>query len=149
MRNVILVAEKQLESVLPGGELDLCLGLPGAEMKVVEVIGDGLIQWRKRHINENMMMAGVFLVGACRRYAHPAQSEMDGRPRADRRAVFQVHEVNRGTRRRWRRTAALCESGDARERDTTDNKNELKGSGKHEQHLSWRSTTRARPHDLN
>jgi hypothetical protein len=46
MRHVALVAEQQLNRVDPEREVDLRLGLSGAEVQVVEVARDRLVERR-------------------------------------------------------------------------------------------------------
>ena len=57
VRNVILVAEQQLERVLAVLEGDLGLGLAAAEVEMVEVVGDRLIERRQIGIDQQMVMA--------------------------------------------------------------------------------------------
>ena len=109
MRYVVLVAEDELKGVLTGGERDLRLGLPGAEMQVLEVVRNLGVERGRRRVDDQMVMAGVGAVGTRRRDAHAAQPEMDGRLGRYRVAVVEADEVDRGTRRRRRRTAGLPE----------------------------------------
>ena len=73
MRNVILVSQQQLEGVLPVLERDLCLALPAAEMKMIEVVGNRLIERRQLGVNQEMMMAGI-LPSQCRQERAPCFS---------------------------------------------------------------------------
>ena len=59
MRNVSVITQQELQSVLSCGQRNLRLGLSGAEMNVVEVGGDRLIDWRQRSVDEKVMMTGI------------------------------------------------------------------------------------------
>ena len=41
---MVLVAEKELQGMWAGGESDLRLSLPGAEMQMIEIIRDGQVE---------------------------------------------------------------------------------------------------------
>src|SRR5262249_25414691 len=88
-------------------EIHLRLGLPGAVMQVVEVVGDGLIERRQVGIDQQVMMAGVRAVGAGRGDAHAAQAEMNDGFRRDGGTVPQADEIDRSPGRRSRRPAPL------------------------------------------
>ena len=104
---MILVAEYELQRVLAGRKLDLRFGLPGAEVKVVEVVRDRLIEWRQRHIDEDVMMSGVLPVRTRGRDAHATQTEMNHGPGANCGAVLQINKVDQGAWRGWRGSTGL------------------------------------------
>ena len=105
VRNVSLIPQEKLEGVLSGGQVDLSLGLSGAEMQVIEIVWNWLIQWRKLGIDQQMVVPGILPVGARRRHAHPAQSEMNRGPGWKRRAIVEVDEIDRSPCGRRRRSA--------------------------------------------
>jgi len=57
MRNMILVAQEKLQRMRSGRQVQLCLSLPSTEMQMIEIIGDGLIEWRELGINQEMVMS--------------------------------------------------------------------------------------------
>jgi hypothetical protein len=57
--NVILVTHEQLQSVLPWSQGDLSLGLAGAEMQMIEIVGNGLIERWKLGIDQQMVMTRI------------------------------------------------------------------------------------------
>ena len=57
MRDVILITQEKLQRMRSGRQVQLCLRLPGTEMQMVEIIGDGLIEWRELGINQEMVMS--------------------------------------------------------------------------------------------
>ena len=57
MRNMILVSHEQLKRVLAVLERNLGLGLAAAEVKVIEVIRDRLIERRQLGVDQQVMMA--------------------------------------------------------------------------------------------
>src|SRR3984957_13055456 len=71
-------------------------------MHMIFIVRDRLIERRQIRVDQKMMMAGIRFVGTGGRDAHPMQTEMDGRGRPDRRAIFQVDEISRGPWRRGR-----------------------------------------------
>ena len=54
-----LVAKQQLNRVDPERQVDLRLGLPRAEVQVVEVARDRLVERRHRGVDQEMMVAGI------------------------------------------------------------------------------------------
>jgi hypothetical protein len=117
VRDVILVAEDQLQGMLAGGEAHLRLGLSGAEMQMVEVIGDRFVQGRRGRIDDEVVVPGIFPVETGRRHAHVAQPEMDGRLGRQRCSVLDVDEIDRRTRSRRRRSAARLRVRSVTQRD--------------------------------
>src|SRR5271170_2628519 len=74
-------------------------------MKMILIARDGLIERRQFSVDQQMMMAGVRFVRACRRYAHSVQSEMNCRIESDVRAVLEADEIGLCAGGRWRRAA--------------------------------------------
>src|SRR5262245_11411692 len=75
MRDVALVSQNQLKRMLARGKRDLLLGLAIAEMNVVQITWQRLIQRRRRDVNQQVMMARIGLGDARGRNAHVAQAE--------------------------------------------------------------------------
>ena len=87
-------------------ERNLSLALPAAEMEMIEVIWDRLIERRQFGVDKQMMMAGIFAIGASGREAHVFQAEIYGEFRWQDRAFFdRISEINLGAWRRLRRAA--------------------------------------------
>ena len=72
VRDVILVAQQQLQGVLPGLQRHLGFGLAGAEVQMVEVARNRLVERRQIGVDEQMMMARIFPIRARRRDTHVA-----------------------------------------------------------------------------
>ena len=79
VRDVILVAQQQLQGVRSRFERDLGLGLAGAEVEVIEVVGNGLVQRRQLGVDQQVVMARVRAIRAGGCHSHLAQTETDGR----------------------------------------------------------------------
>ena len=62
MRHVVRIAHQQLQRVRSRRQFDHSLRLAEAEMQVVAVVGDRLVQWRHRRIDQQVMMTGVAYV---------------------------------------------------------------------------------------
>ena len=56
MRNVILVAHEELQRVLASFERQLCLGLAGTEMQMVEIVGYGLIEGGQLGVDQEVVV---------------------------------------------------------------------------------------------
>ena len=59
-----------------GLERDGCFGLSGAEMKMIEVVRDRLIERRQVGVDQHMMVPGIRAIRSGRRDAHVLQAEM-------------------------------------------------------------------------
>jgi len=121
MRDVILVPQQQLQRVRSRLERDLGLGLAGAEVEVIEVVGNRLVERRQLGVDQQVVMSRIGAIRAGGRDAHFAQAESDGRLGRNGCAVLEVGEIDLGPRRRWRRPArwlflgqghAACRSAD-------------------------------------
>ncbi len=111
-----LVAHDELKRVLARRECDLRFGLRRAKVKVLEVVGNRLIQRRQRQIDDQMVVAGVRRLRAGRSHAHVAQAEGDLELLRHNRAVLEFHEVDFGPGRRGReivRALSQCSAADA------------------------------------
>jgi hypothetical protein len=62
VRDVVLVTHEQLQGVRARLERNLGLALPGAEVKVVEVVGNRLVERRQLRVDEQMVMTRVLAV---------------------------------------------------------------------------------------
>src|ERR1700735_3100934 len=85
------------------------LGLAGAEMEVVFVVRNWLIEGRQLRVDQEMVMSGIRLVHAGRSNAHLFKSEANREGGGNVRAVVRRHDVDaRAGRRRmarsWRRS---------------------------------------------
>ena len=92
-------------------ERDLGLGLAGAEMQMVKVARDRLVERRQVGVDQQVVMAGVFAVGTGGRYAHVAQAEIERGLGRDGGAVLEIDEIDFGARPRRRRAAGLLTVG--------------------------------------
>jgi hypothetical protein len=97
MRDVVLVAEQELQSVVARGERHFCFGLPRAEMQMVEIVRDRLIERGHRRVDQQMVVAGIRAIGAGGRNSHIPQPEMDDAFRRNGCAIPWVDEVNGST----------------------------------------------------
>ena len=52
MRHMVLVAKEELQDVRAGGESDFGLGLAGAEVQVIEIIRNWLVERRQLGIDQ-------------------------------------------------------------------------------------------------
>src|SRR5271166_1790024 len=77
--------------------------MTGAEVQMIEVTGDGLIERRQLGIDQEVVMAGIFSIGAGGRDVHVAQSEIERELRRHGCAVLEVDEIDFGSRSRARR----------------------------------------------
>ena len=75
VRNMRRVPEQQLERVAAFRQGHGGFGLAGAEMQVVLIVRDRLIERRQRRIDEKMVMSRVRLVHAGRSHTHLLKSE--------------------------------------------------------------------------
>jgi hypothetical protein len=56
VRNVILIPKQQLKRMRTGLQCHLCFGLPGAEVQMIEVIGNGLIERGQFSVYQQVVM---------------------------------------------------------------------------------------------
>ena len=72
---MIFVAEQQLKRVRTKRQSYRRFGLPRSEVKVVEIVRDGLVERWQGRIDQNMMMTRVGLLNSGRCDAHVHQPE--------------------------------------------------------------------------
>ncbi len=96
MCDVIFVTEDKLERMLSEGERNLRLGLPRAKMQVIEIIWNGLIQRREGGVHHQMMVAGIGLFHAGRRYPHVDEAKAYDRLARYVGPIGRVDEINLG-----------------------------------------------------
>ena len=101
MREMPVVSEKELQSVMAWPKRNFGLGLARTEMQVVLVIRNGLIETGKLRVDDQMMMPRIRLRDASRRDPHPHQTEADHGVRRNARALARILEVNFRMGRRW------------------------------------------------
>ena len=94
VRHMIFVGEQKLQRVLPEGKGDGRFRLPGAEMQMIEVVRDRLVQRRQLGIDQEVMVPGIGIVDAGRRDAHLEEAEVKRHLRANDGAVLQTDEIN-------------------------------------------------------
>jgi len=80
--------------------------LTGAEVEVIEIVGDGLVEGRQLSIDQQMVMTGIRTIqpGGCN--PHLLQTETDSHFRWNGRAIIEMYEINSRAFRRRRRTAS-------------------------------------------
>ena len=101
VRNVVPIRHQQLDGVPAGRQLQTHLRLSGAEMQVVLVGGNRLIEGRQRRIDDGVMVPGVGHGGpgrgdadAARTHAQPELAATDHLP------IVRPEDIHLGTRRR-------------------------------------------------
>ncbi len=99
MRDVVRVAQQKLESVAPRREGDGRLGLASAEMQVVFIVGDRLVERRERRVDQEMVMSGIRLLDSGRGDAHLRQSEPNRERCRHVSAILGGLDVDPGVRR--------------------------------------------------
>ena len=77
MGYVVLVPEQKLKFMRAKRKRYLRFSLSGAEMEMIEVVWDGLIERGQRGVDQQVMMPRVGLGYACRRNAHVQKAEVD------------------------------------------------------------------------
>ena len=114
VRNMRRVPEQQLERVAAFRQGHGGFGLAGAEMQVVLIVRDRLIERRQRRIDEKMVMSRVRLVHAGRSNAHLLKSEAHRESGRHIRPVVGRYDIDaragrRGMAGSWRRgLRGLC-----------------------------------------
>ena len=105
VRNVVLVAEQELQGVRSRLKRNLRLGLAGAEVEVIEIVGNGLIERRQLRVDEQVVMTRIVMLQAGGRNSHAAQAEADGHLGRQLRAVREPDEMHPSSFWRGCRTA--------------------------------------------
>ena len=112
VRNVSVITQQELQSVLSCGQRDLGLGLAVAKMNVVEIARDRLIERRLSGVDEKVMMTGIRPYYSCGRDLHVLDPETDLDLGRDRRAVLEIDEEYPGfCGRRTSRGGGLLRAG--------------------------------------
>ena len=106
MWHVPLVSQQELKGVLPRRQAHFSLRLASTKMQMRKVAWNGLIQRRQFGIDQQVVMSGIFSIGARRCHPHTAKAEADGRFGRQRVAILNVYEVNGSTGRRRRGSTA-------------------------------------------
>ena len=83
MRNVIAVAEYELQRMLARFELDRRFRLTFAKVPVTRIARDRLVGMLESGIDQQIVVARVVIELTCRGHGHPADTEFDGNRRAD------------------------------------------------------------------
>src|SRR3954454_7720537 len=97
MRDVVLVAEQELQSVVAWGQRHFCFGLPSAEMQMIEIVRDRLIEGGHRSVDQEMVVAGIRAIGSGGRNSHIPKTEVDHAFCGNGCAIPEVDEVNGST----------------------------------------------------
>lgn len=102
---MVHVAQDQLQRVLSKVEVKRHLGLTATKMHVVVIGGQGLLQLlgtirpltQRWAINQDVMMSGVFLVGACGGHLHPLEAKFHFDRGAYGCSILKIGEIHFGT----------------------------------------------------
>ena len=89
----------------PGDSESSVFRLAAAEVEMVLIVRNRLVERRQIRVDQQMVMTGVGPLRSGRRDAHPMQAEMNRGLRADDRAVLEVDEFNLGAGRGWGRSS--------------------------------------------
>jgi len=92
-----MVSEQELQGVSSRREIDCCLGLPPAEVTIVVVGRDWLTHVGQRRIDDQVMMAGIFLDRPGRCYPEACQAKNYGHGAVDGGSVGGADDI--GARR--------------------------------------------------
>ena len=98
--NMVVIAEDELQRVRPGRQCHGRLGLAHAKMTVLVVFRNSALVVGKFLIDQQVVMTGILLLGAGRRYPHAGQPELHGDRPGDLGAILGLDEIDFGTRRR-------------------------------------------------
>jgi hypothetical protein len=94
MCDVIFVGEQKLQRMLSERKRNLRLGLSRAKMQVIEIIGNGLIEWREWDIHHEVMVAGIGFLNTGRRHAHVDEAKAYGRLARYVGSICRKDEIN-------------------------------------------------------
>jgi len=100
VRNMVEIAEQELKSMSAGRQRDRRLGLAGAEMQMIGVVWNRLVERRQRRIDQKMVVPGIGSVDAGRRNAHADQPKSYRQRLRDLSAVAGIDEIDLCARRR-------------------------------------------------
>jgi hypothetical protein len=96
MWKVVPVREQQLQRVLARWKRNFRLGLAGAEVQVVRVVRDRLVERWKFGIDQQVVMARVWTIRAGWGNAHALQSKINRQLGRNRVAVTETDEIDLG-----------------------------------------------------
>ena len=85
--------------MLPGGQIEVRLGLAKPEVKMVMIVGNWLIERRKVYIDQQVMVTGVGLINACWSNAGTAESHSDPEATLDHQSIRRPKYIDLGIRR--------------------------------------------------
>ena len=105
MRDVVRVAQQQLQRVRARRQRQFDLRLTAAKVKMLLVVWDRLVQGRQIRVDKEMMVPRVRFLRSGRRDAHSMEPEMDRGLRTNHRAVLEIDELFLRARRRRGRAA--------------------------------------------
>ena len=71
MRDMPVIPKQQLQCMRPRGQSELRFGLPGAEMQMVLVVWDRLVERGQIGVDQQMVMAGIRSFDPRGRDSHP------------------------------------------------------------------------------
>ena len=91
---MILVREKKLQRVRAGGERHLSLCLAAAEMEMLRVVGNGLVERRQVRIDQKMVVPRVGSDNSRGRDTHALQTEMHDRRLFKGVAILDIDEID-------------------------------------------------------
>ena len=100
MGNVLCVAEQQLQCMATWRQRNRRLGLTGAEVQMIFVVRNWLVQGGQRRIYQQMMMAGICLFDPSRREAHIDETESDRHRLRDVIPIGRRNDILSGAGRR-------------------------------------------------
>ena len=100
MRDVLLVRQNELKGMRAGRKRYLFLCLSRAEMKVIGIIRNRLVENRSFGIDDKMMMSRVRLHHPGWRHSHIGEAKANGRVWVDEVPVVGIDEVDFRIRRR-------------------------------------------------
>ena len=93
--------------MFPRRERQVCLRLAAAEVQMIEIVWNGLIERRQFGVDQQMMVTRVFAVRPSGSDAHVPETEMDPELALNGRAVLDIDEIDFGSRRRGREASGV------------------------------------------
>ena len=88
------LSPSQLQGMLTMLQRDLGFGLTAAEVEMIEVVRDGLVERGKLGVDEQVMVARVLAIGTGRSDAHVLQTEIDRHLGWQDRAILEIGEID-------------------------------------------------------
>jgi len=99
MRDMILIPQQQPERVFPGRQSDLSLALGVAEVQMIEIRRDRLVQRRQLGIDQQMVVPGIRTIYTRPRQLHATKPKTNRRLGWNQRAILEIEEINRRSSR--------------------------------------------------